>query len=117
MQHRRSGRKLGRVKRQRLALLKNLAADLLMKESLTTTEAKAKALRPFVEKLISLAKRQKGLITKRQLAAKLYSAEAVKRLLKTYAARYQSRPGGYTRILKLKRRFGDNAPLVKIELV
>ena len=80
-------------------------------------EAKAKALRPFVEKLISLAKRQKGLITKRQLAAKLYSAEAVKRLLKTYAARYQSRPGGYTRILKLKRRFGDNAPLVKIELV
>ncbi len=117
MQHRRSGKKLGRVKRQRTALLKNLAADLFVRGSLTTTEAKAKALRPFAEKLISLAKRSQGLATKRQLVSRLYSQEAIKRLLKTYPERYKDRSGGYTRILKLKRRFGDNAPLVKIELV
>lgn len=117
MQHRRVGRKLGRVKKLRLALLKNLAVSLILKGSLTTTEAKAKALRPFVEKLITIAKRKTGLAAKRQLTPKLYSAEAVTRLLKTYKDRYQNRAGGYTRILKVKRRFGDNAPLAKIELV
>ncbi len=117
MQHRRIGRKLGRLSEPRRALLKNLAAVLIMRESLTTTEAKAKALRPYVEKLITIAKRKTGLAAKRQLAPKLYSDEAIKRLLKTYKERYKDRAGGYTRILKLRRRFGDNAPLVKIELV
>ena len=117
MQHLRVGRKLGRVTKLRLALLKNLAASFLIKGSLTTTEAKGKALRPFVEKLITMAKRKTGLAAKRQLTPKLYSADAIKLLLTTYKERYKDRAGGYTRILKLKRRLGDNAPLVKIELV
>ena len=116
MRHRKAGRKLGRSSGHRRALYRNLVTELLRHERIKTTEAKAKAIRPKAEKLITLGKR--GTLHARRLAAgRLNDPEVLKKLFDEIAPRYADRPGGYTRILKLGRRQGDNAPMVLIELV
>lgn len=94
----------------------NLAASLFAAEAIVTTEAKAKALRPVAEKLITKAKKG-GLHNHRQVVAFLRDKEMASKLFDDIAPRYTERPGGYTRILKLGPRHGDNAPMARIELV
>lgn len=94
----------------------NLAASLLAAEAIVTTEAKAKALRPIAEKLITKA-RKGGLHNHRQVVAYLGDREMASKLFDDIGPRYADRPGGYTRILKLGPRHGDNAPMARIELV
>ncbi|RPF50015.1 50S ribosomal protein L17 [Aquisalibacillus elongatus] len=116
--------KLGRTTEQRQALLRNLATDLIVHERLETTEAKAKTLRPVVEKLITLGKRG-DLHARRQAASYLRDVEvdeegsqnALQKLFSDIAPRFEERQGGYTRILKLGERKGDGAKTVIIELV
>jgi len=119
MRHLKAGRKLNRNASHRLALMRNLTRALILSDNgrITTTVAKAKSLRPFVEKLITLAKQ--GTLHARRLAlARLNDKESVKRLFSDLAERYQDRPGGYTRILKLhKRRLGDGGFTAMIELL
>ena len=123
MRHRVAGRILGRSSAQRKALRRNLITQLFIHGQIETTEAKAKAIRPAAEKLITLAKRglQKetdGQVHARRLAAaRLNGKQAVSRLFGDIAPGYLERPGGYTRILKLGRRRGDNAEMVLLELV
>lgn len=115
-------RKLGRTTDARMALLRNLATDLIIHERLETTEAKAKDLRSVVEKMITLGKRG-DLHARRQAAAFLYkksegeSEDAVQKLFGDIASRYEDRQGGYTRVLKLGPRRGDGANMAVIELV
>ncbi len=119
MRHLKAGRKLGRNASHRLALMRNLSRALILSDQgrITTTVAKAKALRPFVEKLITLAK-QGTLHARRLCLARLNDKESVKRLFSDLAGRYEDRPGGYTRVLKLhKRRLGDGGFTAMIELV
>jgi large subunit ribosomal protein L17 len=105
----------GSAHHQRL-LMANLAASLFAAEGITTTEAKAKALRPIAEKLITKARRG-GLHNHRQLVSYLGDKEMAHKLVTEIAPRYTERPGGYLRILKLGPRHGDNAPMARIELV
>ncbi len=100
---------------QRL-MMANLAASLIAAEAITTTEAKAKALRPIAEKLITKA-RKGGLHSHRQIVSYLGDKEMAQKLIDVVAPRYTERSGGYTRILKLGPRQGDNAPMARIELV
>ncbi|HEX6593709.1 MAG TPA: 50S ribosomal protein L17 [Bacillota bacterium] len=115
-------RKLGRATDARLALLRNLASDLIIHERLETTEAKAKELRPVVEKMITYGKRG-DLHARRQAEAFLYndknkeSEQVVQKLFDDVAGRYEDRQGGYTRVLKLGPRRGDGAKMAIIELV
>ena len=116
MRHRKAGRKLGRSSGHRRALYRNLVTELFRHERIKTTEAKAKAIRPRAEKLITLGKQ--GTLHARRLAAgRLNDQEILKKLFDEIAPRYQEREGGYTRILKLGSRQGDNALMVLIELV
>ena len=116
MRHRKGPAKLGRTSTHRQAMLANMAAALIKHEQITTTLPKAKALRPVVEKLITLGK--KGDLASRRLAiARLRDEAMVRKLFSTLGERYQERPGGYTRILKAGFRYGDDAPLAVIELV
>jgi large subunit ribosomal protein L17 len=120
MRHRRSGRRLNRSSGQRKALFRNLTVELFDHEVIHTTDAKAKAIRPQAEKLISLAKR--GVLGNRVHAqrlamARLDNAVVVKKLFNEIAPRYASRPGGYVRITRLGPRKGDGAEMVQIELV
>lgn len=116
MRHRVAGRKLGRTTAQRQALLRNLVTDLLRYEKITTTEAKARELRREVEKFITLGKR--GDLHARRLAlAYIYDPRVVDKLFDALAQRFATRPGGYTRIVKLGSRVGDAAPMARIELV
>jgi len=116
MRHRKAGRKLGRSGGHRRALYRNLVTELFRHERIKTTEAKAKAVRPKAERLITLGKR--GTLHAQRLAAgRLNDPVILKKLFDEIAPRYQDRPGGYTRILKLGHRQGDNAPMVLIELV
>ncbi|MGP4072790.1 50S ribosomal protein L17 [Piscibacillus sp. B03] len=114
--------KLGRTTEQRKALLRNLATDLVVHERIETTEAKAKNLRPVVEKLITLGKRG-DLHARRQAASYLRDVEteegqnALQKLFSDIAPRFEERQGGYTRILKVGERKGDGAKTVIIELV
>ncbi len=94
----------------------NLVASLIAAEALVTTEAKAKALRPVVEKLITKAKKG-GLHRHRDAVAFIRDKEMAHKLFEEIGPRYADRPGGYTRILKLGPRHGDNAPMARIELV
>jgi large subunit ribosomal protein L17 len=98
------------------AILANLAASLIAAEAIVTTEAKAKALRPVAEKLITKA-RKGGVHNHRQVVAFLRDKDMAHRLFADIAPRYADRPGGYLRILKLGPRPGDNAPMARIELV
>ncbi|MEK9829037.1 MAG: 50S ribosomal protein L17 [Alphaproteobacteria bacterium] len=116
MRHRKGPAKLGRTSTHRQAMLANMAAALVKHEQIVTTLPKAKALRPVVEKLITLAK--KGDLSSRRLAiARLRDEAMVRKLFSTLAERYNERPGGYTRVLKAGFRYGDDAPMAVIELV
>jgi large subunit ribosomal protein L17 len=116
MRHARAGRKLGRDSAHRKALYSNLAGALIEHGRIETTEAKAKAVRPFAEKLITLGKR--GDLHARRLAlAELRSNDVVHQLFAEVAPRFAERPGGYTRIVKLAPRQGDSAPMAYLELV
>jgi len=117
MRHHNANRTFGRSKNQRAALLKGLVASLVSKERIQTTEAKAKELRPKIEKMVTRAKTP-TLANRRVLLAGLYNDEVVvKKLMETIAPRYAERAGGYTRITKLIPRKGDASPMAVIEFV
>jgi large subunit ribosomal protein L17 len=116
MRHGMGTRKLNRTKGHRRALFANLACALLKHEQISTTLPKAKDLRPYVEKLITLGK--SGTLANRRLAAaRLRDDKVVAKLFSTLGERYKDRKGGYTRILKAGFRYGDAAPMAVIELV
>lgn len=116
MRHQVYGKHLKRSKDQRQALFRNLVSDLFRHGKIRTTQAKAKAVQPQVERLISLAKR--GDLAARRLALRTVTdPRVVKELFENIGPRYTSRPGGYTRLLKLGPRRGDAAPLAILELV
>ena len=116
MRHRKAGRQLRRTSEQKLALMRNLATSLIEHGAIETTEAKAKELRPFVERLITKAR--SGTLHDRRLAGRhIQKREAADKLFQEIGPRYASRPGGYTRILKTRHRKGDGAELARIELV
>jgi large subunit ribosomal protein L17 len=116
MRHRVAGRKLQRTSSHRAALFRNMAAALIKHEQITTTTAKAKELRPYVEKLITLAK--KGGLSNRRLAhARLMDDVQLQKLFDVIAPRYAERSGGYTRVIKAGIRKNDAAPIAIIEFV
>ena len=116
MRHKMSGRKLQRKSGHRTALLRNLAASLIKHEQISTTVPKAKELRPYVEKLITLAKRG-GLSNRRLAHARILDETQEKKLFEVLAGRYAGREGGYTRVIKAGIRASDAAPIAIIELV
>jgi large subunit ribosomal protein L17 len=116
MRHQLAGRKLSRFTEQRLALYRNQVTALLDHEKVTTTEAKAKEVRSLAEKMITLAKGG-SLASRREALAFITDKKVVDKLFAEIAPSYADRSGGYTRLLKLGRRLGDSAPMVKIELV
>jgi large subunit ribosomal protein L17 len=116
MRHRKAGRRLGVPTDRRIALMRGLAAAMLQHGAIKTTESRAKELRRFVERLVTISKR--GDVPARRLALqKLPDKLLVEKLFDVYGPRYQNRAGGYTRIIKLGVRKGDAAPLVRIEFV
>lgn len=116
MRHLKVGRKLSRRREHRVSMLANLAASLVKNGSVHTTDAKAKEVRPFVERMVTFAKR--GDLHARRIAlARLRDADAVKKLFDEYGPKFADRFGGYTRILKLGFRHGDNSPVSLIEFV
>ncbi len=118
MRHRVAHRKLGRITPHRIALLRNLATALFDKERIRTTLPKAKEVRSFAEKLITLARREEDrLHARRQVARDIQNPVVVKKLFDTLGARFATRPGGYTRILRLGPRHGDGAEMAYLELV
>ena len=118
MRHRVAHRKLGRTTSHRTALLRNLATALFERERIRTTLPKAKELRPFAEKLITLAKSEGDRLHARRLAAReIQDAQVLKKLFDTIGPRFATRPGGYTRILRLGSRKGDGAEMAYLELV
>lgn len=125
MRHRVSHRKLGRVTEHRIAMLRNQAAALILHERIETTVPKAKELRPFVERIITLAKRGiaagdvngKSLHARRLVLRDIQDRDVVGKLFDTIAPRFEGRPGGYTRILRIGFRRGDSAEVAQIELV
>lgn len=116
MRHRKVGQKFGRERGPRKALVDSLATSLVLYEKVVTTEAKAKALRPIAEKLVTRAK-IKSVHNKQQLGRVLEDKKAVQKLLDVLGPRYKDRKGGYTRIIKMNRRQGDGAPMAQIEFV
>ena len=116
MRHRNDGYKLGRVTQHRWALFRNLLVALFRHERITTTDAKARAVRGLAEHMITLAKRE-NLHARRQVLSMVPDTEVVGRLFDTIAARFADRNGGYTRIIKAGPRPGDAAPMVFLELV
>ena len=125
MRHRVSHRKLGRVTEHRIAMLRNQAEALIRHERIETTIPKAKELRPFVERLITIAKRGlaagapdgKSLHARRLVLRDIQNRDVVSKLFDTIAPRFETRPGGYTRILRIGYRRGDSAEIAQIELV
>ena len=139
MRHRVAHRKLGRVTEHRIALLRNQAEALLRHERIETTVPKARELRPFVERLITIAKRSlkdkdgngaavapaaaaraakiRTMTARRLVEADLHNKKVVAKLFDTIAPRFEGRPGGYTRLLKVGNRRGDNAEVAQVELV
>lgn len=116
MRHRKAGRKLNRTPSHRKAMFANMSAALIKHEQIVTTLPKAKALRPVVEKLVTLARG--GTLHARRLAAARIGDEAqVKKLFEVIGPRYKDRPGGYLRIVRAGYRHGDNAPVAVIEFV
>ena len=118
MRHRVAHRKLGRITPHRNALLRNLATALFERERIRTTLPKAKELRPFAERLITLAKREVDRLHARRLVLRdIQDTTIVKKLFDSLGARYATRPGGYTRILRLGPRRGDGAEMAIVELL
>lgn len=115
MRDARRGRKLKRVAKQRKALLRSLAAHLIVRGTMSTTQAKAKELRPFIERLIRRA--CKGKLHDKRIASRVLPSAAAIKLVQEIAPRYRERTGGYTRIIKTKIRRGDAAPMAVIEFV
>ena len=116
MRHKMGGRKLQRTSAHRIALLRNMSAALIKHEQITTTTSKARELRPYLEKLITLAKHG-GLSNRRLAHARLLDEAQLTKLFDVLAARYSDRAGGYTRIIKAGFRASDSAPIAVIELV
>ena len=116
MKHNIKHRKLNRTSSHRKALLMNLSNALIKHEQITTTLPKAKELRPFVEKIVSLGKKG-DLAARRKTMSILQDEKMTKKIFDILAGRYSERNGGYTRIIKLGNRFGDNAPTAVIEFV
>ncbi len=116
MRHKVGGRKLNRTTSHRKALFRNMAAALIKHEQITTTLPKARELRPYVEKLITLAKHG-GLSNRRLAHARLLDDAQLVKLFDVLAARYADRAGGYTRVIKAGIRAGDASPMAVIELV
>ena len=110
------GKRFGKSASHQKLMLANLAASLIEAEGITTTEAKAKALRPYAEKLITKAKKG-GVHERRQVIATIHDQDVTHKLFAEIGPRYRDRPGGYLRILKLGPRPGDNAPMARVELV
>ncbi|MCJ7618628.1 MAG: 50S ribosomal protein L17 [Anaerolineae bacterium] len=121
MRHNVAGRKLNRSSGHRQALFKNLVTELFRHRRITTTEAKARAVRAQAEKLITVAKRsldkESDVHERRQVLRTVADKEVLKELFETIAPEYKNRPGGYTRIIKLGPRQGDAAPMAILELV
>ncbi len=110
-------RKIGRETRQRHSVFAGLTVDVILNEGITTTEAKAKEVRKFVDKMVTLGKRG-TLVSRRKALAFVYNnKECVDKVFNELAKRYETRNGGYTRIIKLKERIGDDALEVRLELV
>lgn len=116
MRHRKNGRQLGRNTNHRRALYRSLVTSLLEHERIETTEAKAKEIRGFTERMITLGK-EGGLHARRRALGFLRSKDVVSKLFSEVAGRFRDRNGGYTRLIKTRRRVGDAAKLVAIELV
>lgn len=116
MRHRQTTPQLGRTPAHRKAMMRNMVTDFFRHEKIRTTEAKAKALRPYAEKLITMGKKD-NLTARRQAAKVLRDKGVLKKLFDELAPRFADRPGGYTRIIKLTNRKGDNTPMAIIELV
>ena len=116
MRHKSGGRKLQRTGAHRIAMFRNMSASLIKHEQITTTVAKAKELRPYVEKLITLAKRG-GLANRRLAMSRLMDEAQLQKLFDVLAERYKDRNGGYTRIIKAGIRASDAAPVAIIEFV
>jgi large subunit ribosomal protein L17 len=116
MRHNKAGRRLGRTTSHRVAMFRNMVTSFLNHEKITTTDAKAKELRSIAEKMITLGKKG-DLHAMRQAASYIRDKKVVTKLFTTIAPRYQERSGGYTRIIKLGLRSGDNASISLIELV
>ncbi|MBJ7502073.1 MAG: 50S ribosomal protein L17 [Sphingopyxis sp.] len=116
MRHKSGGRKLQRTSAHRTAMFRNMSASLIKHEQITTTVAKAKELRPYVEKLVTLAKRG-GLANRRLAMSRLMDDAQLTKLFDVLAERYKDRNGGYTRIIKAGIRASDAAPVAVIEFV
>jgi len=116
MRHRAKGRQLSRTSTHKRAMLNNMATSLFVHGRVITTEAKAKELRPFAEKLITLARRG-DLHARRLVERRIKDRETLSRLFGEIGPRFAARPGGYTRILKLGHREGDGADVARIELL
>ncbi len=116
MRHRVAGRKFGRNTNQRKALLRNLAVSLILNERITTTEAKAKTIRPVVEKLVTMS-RDDTVHHRRLVMARVADERATAKLFDIIGPRFDGQPGGYTRIYKIGTRRGDGAPVSMIEFV
>lgn len=116
MRHRKKGRQLSRTASHKKATMRNMATALFRHERIETTTAKAKELRPYAERLITLARRG-DVHARRQAASKIQDREVLGKLFDEIAPRYSERPGGYTRVLKLGARKGDAAEMSLIELV
>ena len=114
MAHRISGRKLGRPSDHRKALFRNLVTDLLRYEKVITTEAKAKEVRGFAERMITLGK-QGDLAARRKMLGFVYDKGVVEKVFDELAPRYSSRPGGYTRVIKIAPRVGDGARMAQLQ--
>lgn len=116
MRHRKSGRKLGRTSTHRAAMFRNMVVSLFQHERIETTDAKAKELRSLAERLITRGKA--GTLHSRRMAARhVRDPEVLQKLFSDIAGRYTEREGGYTRIIKLRNRKGDNAPISILELM
>lgn len=115
MRNLKTGRKLGRKRNQKKALLKSMARSLLIKEKIRVTLAKAKELRPFIEPLISKARNDT--LPNRRILLKYFEKELVEKIMLELGPRYKTRPGGYIRIIKLGRRKTDGAEMAIIELI
>ena len=116
MRHHKAKRTLGRSRDQRTALMRNLAESLILHGKIKTTEAKAKELRPFIEKLVTMA-RKGTLAARRTVASRLAREDVARKLVADIAPKYADRAGGYTRITKLSPREGDGAKMAVIEFV
>lgn len=116
MRHKIKGRKLNRTSSHRNAMFANMATSLIMNEQIKTTLFKAKELRPFVENLVTKA-RKGDLATRRLIISKIKDKTAAEKLISVLALRYKERPGGYIRIIKAGFRYGDVAPIAYIEFV